>query len=166
MRWRALSERSEAWRERMATGETAGPVHPVPTQRSGFHYQFHVKHHGGDKRAARWNPNLSQEAEFGVFDTADLHDLSDERGGLYGLGRNAEGEVLELGVWEEQVAEFPHARPGESWHGYPIWPLNKAAPSNRRKQEYRPSKAVLQKMVVAGLITSSERGRLEKGRVI
>jgi hypothetical protein len=180
-------------RDGMSTGETTGPIHPVPTRRSRFRYQFYVKHHRGDRTAAQWS--LSQEVEFGVFDRADFHDISDKRGNLYGIGRNAEGEVLELGMLREQIAKFPYVRPDEiplaedsieattaveespydpaykPWHGYPLWPLRKPARHNRSKpvlanrtgQVSRPSKDVFQKMQDEGLIRAWERGRLEKG---
>ena len=72
--------------DRMSTGETAGPIHPVPTRRSGYRYLFYEKHHGrGGTDAARWLPTLSQEQEFAVFDAADQAEISDERGWLYGI---------------------------------------------------------------------------------
>ncbi len=147
----------------MSTGETAGPIHPVPTQRSGYRYFFYIKHHGGDRGAAQWNPSLGPEEEFSVFDSADLHELSDERGWLYGIGRDAGGGMLELGTWGQQVAEFPLARPDEFWHGYPLWPLNEDGPDNRKGEQYRPSRDVFRRMEEANLLTSRERKRLYKG---
>jgi hypothetical protein len=148
----------------MATGEAAaGPIHPVPTQRSGYRYFFYEKHHGrGGPDAAQWEPSLSHEEEFGVFDLADLHEVSDE-GRLYGIGRDSEGRIRSLGIWDEQVAEFPAARDGELWHGYPLWPLLEKGPVNRRGQKHRPAKAVFRRMEEERLLTTRERKRLEKG---
>ena len=72
--------------DRMSIGETSGPIHSVPTRRSGYLYLFYDKHHGrGGPEAAQWLPSLSLDDEFDVFDVADRDDLSDERGWLYGM---------------------------------------------------------------------------------
>jgi len=149
----------------MATGEAAaGPIHPVSTQRSGYRYFFYDKHHGrGGPDAAQWHPDLSHEQEFAVFDLSDLDDLSDDRGWLFGIGRDADGDILSLGTWDQQIAEFPLARPDELWHGYPLWPLKQRGPQNRRGEKHRPSKVVFRKMEEAGLLTVRDRKRLEKG---
>src|SRR3954467_15337973 len=91
-------------------------IHPTPTQRSGLQYQFTPKHHGGDKTASRWREELTREAEFGVFDLADMREVADERGCLYGVLRDGSGLLVYLGTWTQQIAEFPFARPGEIWH--------------------------------------------------
>jgi hypothetical protein len=147
----------------MATGETPGPVHPVPTQRSGYRYFFYDKHHGRDRSAAQWRPDVTHEQEFNLFDAADFHESFDDRGWLYGIGRDEEGEVIELGTWGQWLAEFPFARPGELWHGYPMWPVNEAAPPNRRRQNCGPTKDVFNRMEAVGLIDSRECVRLKKG---
>lgn len=147
----------------MATGERSGPIHPIPTQRSGYLYLFYIKHHGGDQRAAQWSTDLSHDDEFAIFDVADLHALSDERSWLYGLRRGADGRILYLGEWKQQVAEFPYARPDEPWHGYPLWPLKEQGPANRKGEKHRPSKEVFLKMERATLLTARDRKRLYKG---
>jgi hypothetical protein len=147
----------------MSTGERSGPIHPEPTRRSGYRYLFHDKHHGHDPSAARWLPELNQDEEFAVFDASDFHDLSDDRGWLYGVRIGPEGEVLELGTWSQQVAEFPCARFNDPWHGYPLWPLKEAGPANRRGEEQRPSKAVFLKMEETKVLTRRDRKRLMKG---
>jgi hypothetical protein len=147
----------------MATGETSNPIHPVPTRRSGYRYLFSDRHHGHDARASRWDPEMSREEEFAVFDTADFHDLTDDRGRLYGVRNDPDGRILQLGVWGEQVAEFPFARENEPWHGYPLWPLKEAGPPGRRGEEHRPSKDVFLKMEAANLINTRDRKRLLKG---
>lgn len=147
----------------MAIGETSGPIHPTPTRRSGHRYLFYDKHHGADRRAAQWSPELTPDEEFAVFDRADWHDLSDDRGWLHGLRLGPDGAVLELGTWGQQLAEFPSARIGEPWHGYPLWPLKEQGPPNRRGEKHRPSKEVFAKMEAAGLLTARDRKRLYKG---
>lgn len=148
----------------MSTGETSGPEHPVPVTVGDkeHRYHFYTKHHGGDLRAARWS--VSREVEFGVFSQAILNDLSDERGDFYGIGRDADNEILELGTWGQQVAEFPSARPREFWHGYPLWPVSDAGPEISQGQGHRPAKAVFDKMETRGIITVRQRNRLYKGK--
>lgn len=149
----------------MSMGGTSGPIHPVPTRRSRFRYLFYEKHHGhGGTDAARWLPTMSQEQEFAVFDAADLAEISDGRGWLYGIRpRDADGKIADLGTWGQQVAEFPFARPGEPWHGYPLWPLGESGPENRKGEQGRPSKEVFEKMEQAEMITRRERKKLFKG---
>jgi hypothetical protein len=147
----------------MSSGEDSGPIHPVPTRRSRYRYLFYNRHHGYDQRAAQWLPDLSHDEEFAIFDTADFHELSDERGWLYGIRVGAGGVLLDVGTWGQQVAEFPHARPNEPWHGYPLWPLKEAGPPNRRGEKHRPSRDVFRKMEDARLLTPRDRKRLLKG---
>lgn len=132
------------------------------TDRSRFRYQFTPKHHGGDAEASQWDPSLRLDEEFEVFNLADWHYLSDERGWMYGI-RRLGNELQDLGTWAQQVAEFPSARSGEAWHGYPIWAINELAPSNRRGQKMCPDKEVFAKMEDAGLLTKQQRKRLLKG---
>jgi hypothetical protein len=137
-------------------------VHGATTSTNHYRYQFTPKHHGADRDAAQWLPELSLEGEFAVFDSADQHALSDEEGWLYGV--QVEGDSLrDLGTWTQQMAEFPSARPGEAWHGYPIWSVNELAPPNRRGQKMRPDKEVFLKMQRTGLLSERLRKRLFKG---
>ncbi len=148
----------------MSEGDPAGPIHPTPTRRSAHRYQFYAKHHGrGAPDASQWRANLSRDEEFATFDDADYHDLSDDRGWLFGVRRGPDGHLSDLGTWDQQVSEYPRARDGEPWHGYPIWPLKQLGPENRRGEEHRPSKVVFAKMEAAGLLTRQERKRLSKG---
>ena len=149
----------------MPTGEDACPPHPEVTRRRGLRYCFHQKHHGrGAPDAARWSPDLSEADEFQIFDEADLHDLSDETGDLYGLRRDADGHVLVLGTRGQQIALFQKAHEGHPWHGFPLWPLGDGGPPNRQKMP-TPGLA-LQKMEAAGLLSKNKRKRLQKGRQI
>ncbi len=147
----------------MSVGETSGPIHPVPTERSGYRYQFYTKHHGLDRSASQWLPSLTHDQEFEVFNTADRLDFSDEVGRLYGLRpRSPDGSVQELGTRAEQIAEFPNARANEAWHGYPIWPPGDQ--ERRRGELCRPSETVFVEMEESGVLTHGERKSLEKGR--
>ena len=124
----------------MSVGETSGPIHPVPTRRSGLRYQFYDKHHGrGAPDAARWLPSLGHDEEESLSpSTPRTGTIADERGWLYGVcPRDNAGEIPDLGIWEEKVAEFPFARPEETWHGYPLWPLSAEGPATRRGEKAR-----------------------------
>jgi hypothetical protein len=149
----------------MSFGGISGQVQPEATRRSGYRYQFYDKHHGrGGLDAAQWLPTLTREEEFLVFDTADLNQLSDDRGWLYGMRpRNESGDIPDLGTWGQQLAEFPFARPKEPWHGYPLWPLVEDGPENRRGERSRPSRRVFHRMEELGLLTRREKKRLYKG---
>lgn len=144
---------------------TADEPHPDPTARGRLLYLFTAKHHGLDPAAARWLPgaDLTREDEFRVFDLADRHEIANDGGDLYGLLRTPAGEARTLGTWGQQLAEFPSARPGERWHGYPLYPLNEQAPANRAGAKCRPAKPVLARMETEGLIDARERKRLAKG---
>ena len=95
----------------MSTGETAGPIHPVPTGRSGHRDMFYTKHPGqGGFDATQWLPDFSQDNEFAIFDTTDFHDISDDRDWPYGVEISQDGKVLYLGTSGQQLAEFPFSR--------------------------------------------------------
>ena len=96
------------------------------------------------------------------FNTADVHELSDDDGRLYGVQPDGEA-LLHIGKWDEQLAEFPYAQEGEAWHGYPAYPLVEAGPENRRGQKGRPGMVVFDKLISAGLITVRQKRRLLKG---
>lgn len=137
--------------------------HPQRTQRNQYRYLFTAKHHGSIADAAQWSPDLSEEDEFAVFDTADKRELEDEDENLYGVLPEGKDSLRHLGIWQEQIAKFPRAAKGMPWHGYPLWSINHEGPSNRRKQKYRPEREVLNRMVEVGLITNTMRTRLLKG---
>jgi hypothetical protein len=133
------------------------------TEVNGYRYVFSPKHHGAVADAAQWLPTLSLDEEFAVFNLADQHDLSDERGWLYGI--QPEGDSLrDLGTWGQQMAEFPRAQETEAWHGYPIWSVNQLAPPNRQGQKMRPDKEVFLKMERSGLLSQRLWKRLFKGK--
>lgn len=139
------------------------PEFPKPTRKSTYRYFFASKHHGGGtSEDARWEPSLSRKVEFSVFDDADFHDIRDNDGRYYGVLR--EGKKLrKLGTWHQQIAEFPKARRGTPWHGYPIWAVDSVAPPNRASEKVRPSRDVFDKLEEKGLISKQERKRLWRG---
>jgi hypothetical protein len=98
-----------------------------------------------------------------VFDEAVFCDIFDDDGRFYGVLREADGELRDLGTWQQQMAEFPVANVGVPWHGYPIWAVNNEAPINRSGPNARPRKEVFAKLEGAGLITVQQRKRLYKG---
>lgn len=153
----------------MSTGGEPGHLHRTPdgtaivTRRSEYSYFFYDKHHGcGSSDASQWIGGLTDPEEFAIFDRADNFELSDEQGNLYGLRLGPEGEILVLGTWDQQIAEFPRSRSSQPWHGYPLWP-SRSGPVNRQKQEIRPPKHVFVQMEHVGLLTERQRKRLQKG---
>lgn len=137
--------------------------HPEVTRRSEYRYLFTAKHHGaGSPTDARWLGIITDDEEFGVFDEADWHEVTDTEGWLFGVFPE-DGELRDLGTWSQQVATFPRAREGQPWHGFPQWALNDAAPDNRKGEKMRPEKQVFQKLESVGLITARQRKRLWKG---
>lgn len=142
----------------------ANPIHPTATRKRQYRYIFMDKHHGGGKADdACWAPDLTRSDEFSVFDQADHLDIVDVAGRFYGVLRTAEGVLLVLGTWHQQIAEFPRANDGVPWHGYPIWPVNDDAPGNRSHQLMRPGRSIFSRMEQVGLITVRQRKRLFKG---
>lgn len=105
---------------------------------------------------------MTHEEEFSVFNLADVLDIQDD-GRFFGVLRDAEGDLRDLGTWQQQVAEFPLASGSAPWHGYPAWPLNDLAPPNRVSQKMRPNKSVFVFMESVGLISTRQRTRLMKG---
>ena len=132
-------------------------LHPERTRRSNFEYLFTDKHHGGDRNAARWSPELSEAQEFSVFDEADWHELSNSEGWLFGVLR-LESDLSVLGTKGELVAGFDPGNGQQPWHGYPVYPLKSG------DQKGRPEKVVFARMVQIGMITLREKKRLLKAR--
>ncbi len=137
-------------------------VYPRQTDRSNYSYMFTAKHHGGPRsRDATWS--INQDDEFAVFNTADVMELADDDGNLYGALREGENSLRTLGTWGQQIAEFPCASEGAPWHGYPIWAVNDEAPPHRRGEKYRPAPVVFRRMEASGLINRNTRVRLMGG---
>jgi hypothetical protein len=136
--------------------------HPAPTTGPRrIRYYFSPKHHGrGGSDAATWLQLIARQEEFSIIEEADLRNLADGAGNLYGVLRAANGTLRRLGIWNEEMAEFPVQRGGEAWHGYPNYPLVEMGPQNRRGQKCRPEKVVFQLMLQAGVITRAQKKRL------
>jgi hypothetical protein len=148
------------------SGESVGETHAERTRKEKSYF-FYIKHHRPeDQSNSQWSPEVTQAEEFAIFDDADWHDFLDERQWLYGIQRVSESQVRTLGTWGQQMAEFPHARENESWHGYPLWPLRVQGPENRRGDVGRPSRAVFLRMEAVGRLTPAERKRLFGGKHI
>ena len=144
---------------------TENVEHPERTKRSNYQYFFYAKHHGGDNAAGTWLSSVTRTVEFSIFDQADLLDISDGRGWLYGVLPDENGDLAEIGTHDEQVGEFqPGISVDEPWHGYPQWVVDKIGAGNRRRNQCCPDRAVFDKMVAAMLITRIQRKRLLTGR--
>ncbi len=133
-------------------------LHNARTRRSELAYQFTPKHHGGDRNATQWLPELTLGEEFAIFDMADEHELADAGGTLFGLQREGQDSLRSLGTQREQIAKFPYARPGEAWHGYPVYPIEGLG------QKDRPAKEVFVRMVERGMISGEMKRRLMGGK--
>ncbi len=150
--------------------------HPVRTARREIVYVFTPKHHGGGgSKAACWSlPSF--EEEFRIFDRADgqtvadgqdCGQVADQEGNLYGYEVLPTGSLRELGTWYQQMAEFPVQQPGESWHGYPIWPnLGPLVPPRLRGERCRPDKSVFVRMELLGHISPAQHKRLKRGDLL
>jgi hypothetical protein len=139
--------------------------HPTRTRQNQHRYMFTAKHHGGDRNAAMWLPEISHDVEFSIFDHADWRQIADSRGWLFGILLDGNGDLLNIGTWDEQVAEFqPGTAEGDPWHGYPQWALDETGPPNRRKQRCCPEREVFDQMVAAGLINKIQRKLFLIGR--
>ncbi len=148
----------------MASGGDACPEHPQTTGRRHFRYCFHRKHHGaGSRDAARWADDVSRDEEFAIFDEADEHEIADKGGNLYGMRpRSADGMILDLGTRREQVAKFWNPHKNQPAHGFPLWPLGKSSPDN--KKEYLVPREALQAMRDENMLNDAELRRAGGGK--
>lgn len=119
------------------------------------------------RRSSVWSPDVSNDEEFGIFDQADLHEFSDQKGNLYGIsvGHGPNREVRYLGTLNQQIAKFPVAHVDAPWHGFPLGPLEKRLNLPLPPDRPLPNDALL-KMVNAGFLDNRQRKRLLKGRNI
>jgi hypothetical protein len=143
------------------SGVDACPEHTERTRRRTLRYCFSFKHHGGSRDAAQWVADLGHDDEFAIFDEADWHDISDDKGNLYGVRRDAALNLEEIGTFGEQIAKFWEADLNVPWHGFPLWHLKGPGPGGRVTEFV--SKDVLDRMVQAGLISLRQYNRLKKG---
>ena len=145
---------------------TERDIHDDVTERGHFRYCFTPKHHGaGLLSDSRWLRDLARSEEFQVFDMADLHELRDDDGDLYGLrisGTPGNRQLLELGDKHEQVARFwAEGSITDPWHGHPLWPLRSKHAKNRAKQGLCPPSEVFDRMVELGILSASKAARLK-----
>ncbi len=140
----------------------ACPEHGEKTRRRDLRYCFSLKHHGGSRKDAQWADDLSHEEEFAIFDEADFREISDDAGNLYGLRRDEESNLLDLGTRGEQIAKFWENGLDQPWHGFPLFPLLGTDVKQNQRNTPAPRSALL-KMEQAGLIQAIERKRLQKG---
>lgn len=143
------------------------------TRRSGYRYLFTDKHHGGGTSSdARWEPSITNDEEFEVFDAADRREVRDNSNNMYGVLRNKDtGSLRFLGTWNQQVAMFPAAPHGQPWHGYPLIAIEapRGVHPRRRKVPREAWDRLLMEHITEHeheppLLTSSEVHRLKKGR--
>jgi hypothetical protein len=147
--------------------------YPSTSRRRGLRYLFTAKHHGGGtSHDATWHPSLSKADEFGIFDSADWHEIVDDSGNMYGILRDqALGGLRMLGTWCQQVAKFPIAAAGQSWHGYPLLPIS----TDESQREIRPLRRSVprevwkrllgENLTQAALLTKEEARNLKKGKL-
>jgi hypothetical protein len=148
----------------MPNGQFPGPLHLQTTRRNNHLYFFYDKHHkAGYSEDAQWLPDMTHDQEFAVFDLADFHDFSNEKGDLYGLHLSPERSIRYLGTRNEQVAEFPFPQRAHPWHGYPSWPITRLK-RDKKELKYPAPKDALEKMKDAGLLTENQRKRLVRGK--
>ena len=114
-----------------------------------------------------WRGELTDNEEFAIFEHADLLELSDERGNLYGMriGPAPHREVRDVGTHRQQVAKFPFSRREAPWHGFPLGPMEKDYDPPRPPRRALPRDA-LTKMVASGLLNMAQLKRLVNGRNI
>ncbi len=108
----------------MTPADADADFHPdATTGPRNIRYYFSPKHHGRrGTDAATWLESITRPEEFSIIEEADLQNLADSDGNLYGVLRAVNGTLRYLGIWNEEMAEFPVQRAGEPWHGYPNYP--------------------------------------------
>lgn len=143
-------------------GGNTGPIYKDANP-SGKRYQFYWAHHGrGTKDDSQWLSVITHREEFLIFAESDQHEIADGNGNLFGTRRQG-ATVLELGTRGERIAKFWCANEGSPWHRFPLYPLKRDVPENRKEYECRPPKNVFVKMQEAGLIDETTRVRLFRG---
>jgi hypothetical protein len=141
------------------------------TTRRQLAYMLTAKHHDGkDHNAARWLIELTTLEEFSVFELADFHEIADDDGNLYGVLRSPPKALDDvslpkalrrIGTHGQQMAKFWAEAPEKSWHGFPLWALDEAAPPRLQKEEI--PKAMINLLQEKQLIAKQHRRRLMRG---
>jgi hypothetical protein len=164
---RSMGRKRKSTKKPTVEEQRGNPLYwPEVTNPKGYRYYFHPKHHrGGNTTESRWKPDVSRQEEFTIFEVAVRLDLADEDGDLYNVRKAADGAILDLGVFHEQIARFwKPTVPTDAWHGHPLWPVGAGGPSNRAKQANRPSRSVFRKLVEQGVLSEAQRHRLNNGK--
>src|SRR6185369_1957900 len=112
--------------------------HHRPTKWRNLRYTFTHKHHGG--HGTQWI--VGAQEEFAVFEGADEHRIEDNNGNMFGVLKEGADSLRDLADGRQQIAQFPWAPEGQAWHGYPMWPLEDEADSNRRNAKRCPREAL------------------------
>jgi len=137
-------------------------VHPVPTKK-GHRYKFVDKHHYPPKGDhACWLQSITRDEEFALFSEAERLNLSDEDANLYNIRKVGEN-YLEIGTRHELIAIFWNPHSASEWHGHPIWPIKTKHSLNRKNQDYRPSKSVMNRMIQESLLSERDSDRILNG---
>jgi len=143
-------------------GGDGGPIYKDLTK-SGKRYQFYKSHHGqGTPDDAQWLKEIGYREEFGIFSESDQKCISDQHGNLFGI-KHKHKIVLELGTRGERIAKFWCPSEGSPWHGFPLYPLKRNVPENRKGYGCRPPKDVFLRMQSCGLVSERDRIRLYRG---
>ena len=106
---------------------------------------------------------MTHDEEFAVFDLADFHDLSNEKGDLYGLHLSPERSIMIWGLEKNRWRSFLFRKeiiPGMAIRAWPIIGWS----GTSRSEISLPPKDALEKMKHAGLITENQRKRLARGK--
>jgi hypothetical protein len=140
---------------------------PHLTNPRQYRYYFHPKHHGaGNLTDSCWKGDIAHAEEFDIFEKAVALDISDQRGNLYNVRKAADGTILEVGKFHEQLARFWHPRGPGAWHGHPLWPVETNISTNRAGRDYCPNKIVFTRLVARGVLTAHQSHRLNNGKDI
>ena len=85
-----------------------------------------------------------------------------DRENLYNVHKKDE-EFIEIGTKHELLAIFWNPHSAAEWHGHPLWPIKTREVLNRKNEDYKPSKAVMQKMVDRGHVSQHAADRILRG---
>lgn len=79
-------------------------------------------HRGARPWKTVWNPNITPQMEYGLFERSDVGDWTDPRGHYWSFAAK-DGSVC-TGQTRERLAKHPKvSNATDPWHGYPVSPL-------------------------------------------
>jgi hypothetical protein len=137
-------------------------IHPDKTL-GGRTLKFTDKHHHcRNSDHGCWRKEITRDIEFSLFQDAETGDYSDDRENLYNVHKNGD-EFIEIGTKRELLAIFWNPHSAAEWHGHPLWPVKTREPFNRKNEDYKPSKAVMQKMVDHRRMSQRDADRILRG---